>query len=277
MGNTEITTIKPMNKQQFLEFFRDECENAFINHVVEQDIFVYSMVRILLRALLDLHGGNSLPSYSEINTGKYYESFNREEYISKLCEVLNKKTVKDFKGRISSGEFKSSSYYKLMGQYYLAGAFQSLLAVPCAASPEMSVWYLQNVAPNAMGYSFSDIAQDASDKFYNKKDKKKRIASFFDAEDLISYFVNILPKDFGLGKNVVTAMANAGESVRYFMKMHKQEKKEDDSESRRIASDLKHKFVRQKNNRKRYQTDKKTIFSMLLFAYKHALDFLIEI
>lgn len=275
MDNNSPTRIVAMTKEQFLDFFRSECENAFINHVVEQDIFVSSMVRILLRTLNS--DGRYLPSY---------ESFNREEYLNQLYRELNHKDVEDFKGRLPAEKFKSSEFLNYKGMEYMCGAFQNMMPIvgvlaDVLIQPETSqginAWSLQNIAPNPMGYSFSEIAQEAADNTYKKKDKKKRIANFFDKEDLLSYVVS-LPQEYGIGKSVVTSVVNVRESLHYFTQMHKQATKESVAESNRIVKDLKHKFIRKKkNDRTRYQIDKQTLYSMLLFACEYALTYSISI
>ena len=290
MNGNRATTIVPMNKLQFLDFFRDKYENAYINGVIEQDLFVYSMVQILLRALINLDGNHSLPAYDEFNTEEYYERFNRGEYVMKLCEELNSKSVVDFKGIILSGNYeKKAEKSKRKGMEHVWATFQNM--IPLAGSladvvapgqgigSATNVFYMQYVAPNTKGLSFSNVAQRAADVII-KKDKNKKIEVFFDKEDFVSNFIPIsenlsaMYENFAIGKATITSTANAYESSRYFLRMFKQRDKGRKAASRRIVNKLKRKFVTQNGlNRNIYQIDKKTLFSMLLFAYEYATDY----
>lgn len=273
MDNHSAIEIKPMTKKQFLAFFHSECKNAFINHVIEQDIFVTSMVRILLRTLNST--GRYIPSYDE---------FNREEYLNRLYREFSHKDVEDFKGRLPAEKFKSSEYMKYRMMEFLCGTFQNMMPIVGMAadalgmpgsSQVVSAWQLQNMAMNPMGYSFSDIAQGVNDKIY-KKDKKKRIGRILDIEDMASYVIT-LSENYGIGKASITTLANAQGSLHYFMQMRKQAAKESMAESNRIVKDLKHKFIRKKESeRMQYQIDKKTLYSMLLFACEYALTYSIS-
>lgn len=284
----ERYNIQPMTKEQFLDFFHSNYKNAFINDVIEQDIFVHSMVRILIRTLM-IYNNYSIPFYYNFDNEEYYKFFNKEEYIEKLCQVLNHKSVEDLVGKIPSKRPKGSDYSKLMATIYMTGAIQNALPIAVMVAETTGVlmpgtsqvytpWHMQNIAPNFMGYSFSEIVQEAADKICKKKDKKKLTNAFFDKVDIVSKIVKF-PQVYGTTTDLITTTINASKSVHYYMEIGKQEKDESINESRRIINDLKHKFIKKnvKKNKTIYQIDKKTLFSMLLFAHEYALNFSIEI
>ena len=127
MNGNRATPVVPMSKPQFLDFFCDKRGNAFINGVIEQDLFVHSMAQVLLTALRNLHGDHGLPAYTEFNTEEYYERFNRGEYVLKLCKELDSKSVVDFIGRIQSGKYERKvEISKRKAIQHMWGTFQNM-------------------------------------------------------------------------------------------------------------------------------------------------------
>lgn len=172
---TERHNIEPMSKEAFLQFFEEECRNANIREVIDQNIFISSMTYLLSHTLKRMGYYN----LSEI------DRFDHKKYIGILLENLNKLTIDDFKSRSLRKEnsklfkeneklTKQNEQLKIQSnQYFLAGTKEVALSVVGKAPLTILDFAISKMSEKRMerskshffgqelysGFSFADIAQ----------------------------------------------------------------------------------------------------------------------
>lgn len=293
-----------MSKKQFLGIFQSECKKARINHIIEQDIFVSSMVRILLYTLNS--DGHYIPSY---------DTFDENAFVNQFCDNLEQLKVSDFKSKLMSD--KSKQLMKKSDDYLISGLHDIALGVAVASAatvaPPLALaltcldFYIsKKIKPEDFGASMyaGHTISSLSNLFVKKTGQKKlEYIEKLSQEDrkklgvptkssikkfekninsIVSYgedYFALAPdainsETIGYGTTGITATSDIASSFFYGakarMNIYQENKAESEWLSNYFVNTLVGKF-------KRKASDKKTLYSMLLFANEYALKFSINV